>query len=713
MMRGDNELLSVMYEMDDTEPPLSKTSNEIQNNQEEEGNSRPESNDKYTSRIRLLPEIKGYGDENATFDKKKNPIWNPYVRIDENHVRNEASATNLSYTLLSPSNPDVEVMRRRAYEKFKEKFKTRFQWISSSGGNGKNTAKEAKNIIMKAHNTRSISDVSQLWLYIPSHNILERFHFAAKVEESFSVMENIKSSTVFDHSNSVDIHRSHDWSIVDIKASWINGKENGSIIDPILICSTKQIELKGSSCKNFKDNFELLKSEIIFQFTREWKKANITLSIEKRESDMELLESYFTTSNFQRKCRKICKEINNLCMETDGEFLSYLTKRATEINSSSASKNNRQRKQKGIPKVSIQEQKNKSADNESIEVMNVTHLGLSFRISIPHYEKLQMLFDRNVTSSITSIEHHNSFYKALFTALCRYDMLEGGGLQSALSGHIFDVLLKRFHCNMECFASPFNCRYESYCSAFPDTDVSFGSMGSFFDFNFEALPNGGCFQANPPFTADFILAMYTRMEKILSNEATHSPYMFIVFIPAWTYSTGWQAISSSKHLTKSLMLLQKDHPHYYCEGTQHRRLAGRYRIASFDTSVFFLQNHIAKERWPVTTEIIEELKLAFASNPEEAFIHANYKKKNGCDIKHTKKDSIVNDKSNDNPKSSVVNRDAGKAKKRRKLKAPKESTHGKKKKFVDDSAKQHDILASLGILDGKKTKKQKSGTKRK
>jgi hypothetical protein len=50
------------------------------------------------------------------------------------------------------------------------------------------------------------------------------------------------------------------------------------------------------------------------------------------------------------------------------------------------------------------------------------------------------------------------------------------------------VLLKDFDCKMECFASPLNCRYSRFCSAFLDTDFAFGSVGSFFDFS----PRSGC-----------------------------------------------------------------------------------------------------------------------------------------------------------------------------------------------------------------------------
>lgn len=57
------------------------------------------------------------------------------------------------------------------------------------------------------------------------------------------------------------------------------------------------------------------------------------------------------------------------------------------------------------------------------------------------------------------------------------------GEQAALNEECFDVLLKEFDCKMECFASPLNCRYSRFCSAFLDTDCAFGSVGSFFDFS--------------------------------------------------------------------------------------------------------------------------------------------------------------------------------------------------------------------------------------
>lgn len=56
-------------------------------------------------------------------------------------------------------------------------------------------------------------------------------------------------------------------------------------------------------------------------------------------------------------------------------------------------------------------------------------------------------------------------------------LYEGAGLQGALPVHVFEALHKLFGVTFECFASPLNCYFKQYCSAFLDTDGYFGSRG--------------------------------------------------------------------------------------------------------------------------------------------------------------------------------------------------------------------------------------------
>jgi hypothetical protein len=126
------------------------------------------------------------------------------------------------------------------------------------------------------------------------------------------------------------------------------------------------------------------------------------------------------------------------------------------------------------------------------------------------------------------------FLQRLYCVVARYETFAGNtsGLQGALPHHVFDALERLCGVSQECFASPLNSHFPVYCSAFPDTDSYFGSQGSFFaDF----APASGCFEANPPFVNDTMLAMAEQLDKLLLvAAAAHTPLLFFVIVPSWT-----------------------------------------------------------------------------------------------------------------------------------------------------------------------------------
>lgn len=73
---------------------------------------------------------------------------------------------------------------------------------------------------------------------------------------------------------------------------------------------------------------------------------------------------------------------------------------------------------------------------------------------------------------------------------------------------------------------------------------------------------------------------------------------------------GWQALKASRFLTEHLRVGQKEHG--FCEGAQHSQ-ATRYRIATFDTSLFFLQNSAGAARWPPSPAVCDAIRAAMRS----------------------------------------------------------------------------------------------------
>jgi len=216
-------------------------------------------------------------------------------------------------------------------------------------------------------------------------------------------------------------------------------------------------------------------------------------------------------------------------------------------------------------------------------------------------------------------------------------------MQAAMPEETFAVLRHRFGAAFECFASPLNCRYRWFCSLFHDTDAPFGSGGSFWHYR----PKSGSFQANPPFDSATITRLAAHIDDLLQASASSMeltsaekgsklrkrkrrkekqrieetggetpkkngarPLSFVVVVPAWKMCSGWKAMRRSKFLSKHLLLQQKEHG--YCEGLQHCRPT-RYRVATADTSVFFLQNKSGRQKWPPSDVACRELRAAFRS----------------------------------------------------------------------------------------------------
>lgn len=96
------------------------------------------------------------------------------------------------------------------------------------------------------------------------------------------------------------------------------------------------------------------------------------------------------------------------------------------------------------------------------------------------------------------------FDAALFRGLMRYQAIGGASFQAALPPAAFTALAQGYGVAGELFASPFNAHFGSgqHCSALPDTDAAFGSLGSFHSFVEApggAAPLEGSFELNPPF----------------------------------------------------------------------------------------------------------------------------------------------------------------------------------------------------------------------
>jgi len=205
----------------------------------------------------------------------------------------------------------------------------------------------------------------------------------------------------------------------------------------------------------------------------------------------------------------------------------------------------------------------------------------------------------------------DNFLNDVFCVLSRYDTIEGHGLQAALPHSVMQMLRKHFGVMVECFSSPLNTVTPFYCSAFPDTDIPFGSLGSFFDF----FPTSVSFEVNPPFVPAIINQTSSHIDHLLARAA--GPMSFVVVIPYWERDPFFQTLVSNVYIRNVTRVPAGQHS--YCDGVQHRRnTAEIHRPAPFDTAVIFLQNEEGAKTWTVTEDSVRNVLDAFRFSAEHA-----------------------------------------------------------------------------------------------
>ena len=203
-------------------------------------------------------------------------------------------------------------------------------------------------------------------------------------------------------------------------------------------------------------------------------------------------------------------------------------------------------------------------------------------------------------------EDKKSFLQTLYCCLSRYEALKGAGYQCAVPGMAFDAAAKcGLGTTIECFASPLNCRYRRYCSAFPDIESRFSSIGSFFD-DFAFDPVEGSFEANPPFVPETMTTMGQKIERLLGDK-DRGALSFLVVVPAWGAGIQFcRNLEKSRHVRAATRVPAAEHA--FCDGAQHTKRSTtdpELRPSSWDTACILLQNEAGATRWPVNTAKLE------------------------------------------------------------------------------------------------------------
>jgi hypothetical protein len=227
------------------------------------------------------------------------------------------------------------------------------------------------------------------------------------------------------------------------------------------------------------------------------------------------------------------------------------------------------------------------------DITTVSGYGHAFKLYRERAEKLERQFSGGKRGA-------PKFEQALIMMLLRYSTYfgkqdEAVGMHGGLPRGVFAALTKWFDVTAECFASPLNCYYDQYCSAFYDTDYPFGSLGPFQEYDFSA---GGSFEANPPFSEEF---MDRAVDHMIRSLATPAPLQFIIFVPDWQHPPSAAIERMKAHATFSVSIPPEQH--VYVTGHQHgpetfRKDGSILYRPPHSSNLILLQNAAAAKKWP-------------------------------------------------------------------------------------------------------------------
>lgn len=234
--------------------------------------------------------------------------------------------------------------------------------------------------------------------------------------------------------------------------------------------------------------------------------------------------------------------------------------------------------------------------------------GDTVRLNTVHFQKLEQLYRWNCTDD----RKFENFLTRVWCLMKRYQTYfgitsnEGHGTQAALPVSVFKCLNEHFGVTFECFASPLNCYFRQYCSAFPDTDCFFGSRGPVLEFK----PLSGSFEANPPFCEELMEAFVCRCNKMLTE--TNDPLSFVVFMAEWREPTppSLTMLESSPFKRHQAQVPALEHE--YRHGFQHICNPNEVGVkAAHGTVIAWLQNDAGFAKWGPTTERVDALLDAY------------------------------------------------------------------------------------------------------
>ena len=238
----------------------------------------------------------------------------------------------------------------------------------------------------------------------------------------------------------------------------------------------------------------------------------------------------------------------------------------------------------------------------------------------------------------------SAFDAALFRLLLRYKALQGTsdrrmGSQAAVPRRAMQTLLQAFDVDTECCASPWNFYAgfalpgpapARYFSAFPDTDLAFGSAGNFLhlDAKGDTARSIRGLELNPPFYVEVSEPAIAKTRELLERaEAECRPLTAVVVVPSRAEEAGVRWCATGPYTAAELFYAPRASSFLqatYCAApaapSAARGGSEEHRRSSHPLSVFILQTPAAARATPCTLAKLRQLYASFSPSSDVACV---------------------------------------------------------------------------------------------
>lgn len=219
-------------------------------------------------------------------------------------------------------------------------------------------------------------------------------------------------------------------------------------------------------------------------------------------------------------------------------------------------------------------------------------------------------FQRNISKKRFDILMKKGGIENIMISALRYASIISSSQHWNIPLENYKRYVKDYQVSVEGFSSPFNSQLlllvddAKFCSLFKDTDAIFGSLGNFFEADFQ----GYSVAVNPPFVIDIINKLYDKCNSECQKaKNNNNKVRFLIIFSAWRDTYAYQSLLKSSFLKYTIEI--EPGKHYYVDSNNPNPNGETKKIRTSFTTVLFVLSQGFNDKSDDYINALNEMKI--------------------------------------------------------------------------------------------------------